>query len=139
MKSVVKKSIQRNAIVVDDVFQDNLGGNSRTVMVATVSPASDNYEETLSTLRYADSAKRIVCHAVVNEDPSARIIRELRAELESLKERLKVRYHSINDGSSSVIRGRSADASRVFSVRHAAERTGGPSGAGPTERGAEGV
>ena len=67
-----------------------MGGNSRTVMVATISPASDNYEETLSTLRYADRAKRIVCHAVVNEDPNGRIIRELRSELEFLKEQLKV-------------------------------------------------
>lgn len=57
--------------------------------VATVSPAADNYEETLSTLRYADRAKRIVNHAVVNEDPNARIIRELRQEVEALKEMLK--------------------------------------------------
>ena len=70
-------------------FQDNLGGNSRTVMVATISPSADNYEETLSTLRYADRAKRIVNHAVVNEDPNARIIRELRAEVDALKEMLK--------------------------------------------------
>lgn len=42
-------------------------------MVATVSPSSDNYEETLSTLRYADRAKRIVNHAVINEDPNARV------------------------------------------------------------------
>ena len=42
-------------------------------MVATVSPAADNYEETLSTLRYADRAKRIVNHAVVNEDPNAKV------------------------------------------------------------------
>lgn len=55
------------------MFQDNLGGNSKTVMVATVSPASDNYEESLSTLRYADRAKRIVNHAVVNEDPNSRV------------------------------------------------------------------
>lgn len=54
-------------------WQDNLGGNSKTVMVATVSPASDNFEETLSTLRYADRAKRIVNHAVVNEDPNSRV------------------------------------------------------------------
>jgi len=53
--------------------QDNLGGNSKTVMVATVSPASDNFEETLSTLRYADRAKRIMNHAVVNEDPNSRV------------------------------------------------------------------
>ena len=70
------------------LLKDNIGGNSRTVMVATVSPAADNYEETLSTLRYADRAKRIVNHAVVNEDPNARIIRELRAEVEALKDML---------------------------------------------------
>ncbi|XP_063219921.1 kinesin-like protein KIF13A isoform X3 [Bacillus rossius redtenbacheri] len=71
------------------LLKDNLGGNSKTVMVATISPAADNYEETLSTLRYADRAKRIVNHAVVNEDPNARIIRELRQEVEALKEMLK--------------------------------------------------
>lgn len=57
-------------------------------MIATVSPAADNYEETLSTLRYADSAKRIVNRAVVNEDPNAKIIRELRTEVETLRQQL---------------------------------------------------
>ncbi|KAH8321320.1 hypothetical protein KR074_001668 [Drosophila pseudoananassae] len=71
------------------LLKDNLGGNSRTVMVATISPSADNYEETLSTLRYADRAKRIVNHAVVNEDPNARIIRELRHEVETLRSMLK--------------------------------------------------
>uniref|UniRef100_A0A8C5FWS8 Kinesin family member 13A n=1 Tax=Gadus morhua TaxID=8049 RepID=A0A8C5FWS8_GADMO len=70
------------------LLKDNLGGNSKTAMIATVSPAADNYEETLSTLRYADRAKRIVNHAVVNEDPNARIIRELREEVEKLREQL---------------------------------------------------
>ncbi|CAK9801954.1 Kinesin-like protein KIF13A [Anthophora quadrimaculata] len=70
------------------LLKDNLGGNSKTVMVATISPAADNYEETLSTLRYADRAKRIVNYAVINEDPNARIIRELRQEVETLKEML---------------------------------------------------
>lgn len=65
-----------------------MGGNSQTAMIATISPAADNYEETLSTLRYADRAKRIVNHAVVNEDPNARVIRELREEVEKLKEQL---------------------------------------------------
>ena len=55
------------------LLKDNLGGNSKTVMVATVSPSGDNYEETLSTLRYADRAKRIENHAVVNEDPNAKV------------------------------------------------------------------
>ncbi|XP_025092061.1 kinesin-like protein KIF13A isoform X3 [Pomacea canaliculata] len=70
------------------LLKDNLGGNSKTVMVATISPAADNYEETLSTLRYADRAKRIVNHAVINEDPNARIIRELREEVETLRQQL---------------------------------------------------
>eukprot|EP00731_Ephydatia_muelleri_P010946 Em0005g1532a len=67
------------------LLKDNLGGNSRTVMVATISPAEDNYEETLSTLRYADRAKKIVNHAVINEDPNSRVIRELREEVEKLR------------------------------------------------------
>ncbi|KAF6726257.1 Kinesin-like protein KIF13B [Oryzias melastigma] len=70
------------------LLKDCLGGNSRTAMVATVSPAADNYDETLSTLRYADRAKSIVNHAVVNEDPNARIIRELREEVEKLRVQL---------------------------------------------------
>ncbi|CAH1248127.1 KIF13A [Branchiostoma lanceolatum] len=70
------------------LLKDNLGGNSKTAMIATISPALDNYEETLSTLRYADRAKRIVNHAVVNEDPNARIIRELREEVDKLKVQL---------------------------------------------------
>ena len=71
-------------------LQDNLGGNSKTVMIATISPAADNYEETLGTLHYADRAKRIINHAVINEDPNARIIRELREEVEQLKQQLTV-------------------------------------------------
>uniref|UniRef100_A0A8C5SS00 Kinesin-like protein n=1 Tax=Laticauda laticaudata TaxID=8630 RepID=A0A8C5SS00_LATLA len=70
------------------LLKDSLGGNSKTAMVATVSPAADNYDEILSTLRYADRAKNIVNHAVVNEDPNARIIRELREEVEKLREQL---------------------------------------------------
>ncbi|XP_031733157.1 kinesin-like protein KIF13B isoform X1 [Anarrhichthys ocellatus] len=70
------------------LLKDSLGGNSRTAMVATISPSADNYDETLSTLRYADRAKSIVNHAIVNEDPNARIIRQLREEVEKLKEQL---------------------------------------------------
>ncbi|XP_035380565.1 kinesin-like protein KIF13B isoform X2 [Electrophorus electricus] len=70
------------------LLKDSLGGNSRTAMVATISPAADNYDETLSTLRYADRAKNIVNHAVVNEDRNARIVRELREEVEKLRQQL---------------------------------------------------
>eukprot|EP00736_Rhodelphis_marinus_P011849 Rmarinus@m.739 len=72
------------------LLRESLGGNARTLIVAAVSPSSSNYEETMSTLRYADRAKRIVNHAVVNEDPNVRLIKELRAELEQLKEALRI-------------------------------------------------
>ncbi|XP_050727701.1 kinesin-like protein KIF13A isoform X3 [Eriocheir sinensis] len=84
------------------LLKDNLGGNSRTVMVATVSPAADNFEETLSTLRYADRAKRIVNHAVVNEDPNAKIIRELREEVETLRTQLQSLRQMTRDGPGSL-------------------------------------
>ncbi|XP_076472473.1 kinesin-like protein unc-104 [Babylonia areolata] len=70
------------------LLRENLGGNSKTAMVAALSPADINYDETLSTLRYADRAKQIVCKAVVNEDPNARLIRELKEEVTRLKELL---------------------------------------------------
>ena len=70
------------------LLKDSIGGNSLTAMIAAISPADINYEETLSTLRYADSAKRIKNHAVVNEDPNARMIRELKEELAQLRLKL---------------------------------------------------
>eukprot|EP00040_Diaphanoeca_grandis_P005617 m.33711 g.33711 ORF g.33711 m.33711 type:complete len:1456 (-) comp16859_c1_seq1:91-4458(-) len=72
------------------LLRENLGGNSRTCMVAALSPADINYDETLSTLRYADSAKQIVCKAIVNEDPNAKIIRELREEIKRLTQMINV-------------------------------------------------
>lgn len=54
-------------------------------MIAALSPADVNFDETLSTLRYADRAKQIVCRAKVNEDPNARLIRELKEEVLRLK------------------------------------------------------
>jgi len=67
------------------ILQNALGGNSKTIMVCALSPASINYEETLSTLRYADRAKKIMNKAVVNESPQERMIRELREENDKLK------------------------------------------------------
>merc|ERR1712224_571693 len=88
-KSKAKKDfIPYRDSVLTWLLKDNLGGNSRTVMVAAVSPSGDNYEETLSTLRYADRAKRIENHAVINEDPNATLIRELRGEVEKLRAQL---------------------------------------------------
>lgn len=70
------------------LLKDSLGGNSMTAMIAAISPADINYDETLSTLRYADSAKRIKNHAVVNEDANARMIRELKEELDLLRSKM---------------------------------------------------
>lgn len=67
------------------ILQNALGGNSKTLMICAISPSSDNYEETLSTLRYADQAKRIKCHAVINESESDHKIRELQKENDELK------------------------------------------------------
>jgi len=58
-------------------------------MIAAISPADINYDETLSTLRYADRAKSIVCKAVINEDANAKLIRDLRDEILKLKDLLK--------------------------------------------------
>ena len=67
------------------ILQNALGGNSKTLMICALSPADDNYEETLSTLRYADQAKKIKLNAVVNESETDKLIRELRAENERLQ------------------------------------------------------
>ncbi|RKP07746.1 hypothetical protein THASP1DRAFT_5696, partial [Thamnocephalis sphaerospora] len=70
------------------LLKDSLGGNSRTAMIAAISPA--DYDETLSTLRYAYAAKKIQNKAVVNEDPNAKVIRELKEELQMLRTKLAV-------------------------------------------------
>ena len=67
------------------LLKDSLGGNSKTIMIATISPADVNHGETLSTLRYANRAKNIINKPTVNEDPNVKIIRELRHEIDRLK------------------------------------------------------
>ncbi|XP_008113231.2 kinesin-like protein KIF14 isoform X1 [Anolis carolinensis] len=67
------------------LLKESLGGNSKTTMIATVSPAARNVEETLSTLRYAQQACYIVNIAKVNEDINAKLIQDLKAEIEKLK------------------------------------------------------
>ena len=65
--------------------QSSLGGNTKTVMIANVGPADYNTSETLSTLRYADRAKRIENKPNVNEDPEHAMIREYQEEIERLR------------------------------------------------------
>ncbi|UYV61046.1 KIF3C, partial [Cordylochernes scorpioides] len=70
------------------LLQDSLGGNSKTVMVANIGPASYNYEETVITLRYASRAKKIKNKPRVNEDPKDALLREFQLEIERLKGQL---------------------------------------------------
>ncbi|CAB1324716.1 unnamed protein product, partial [Coregonus sp. 'balchen'] len=67
------------------LLKESLGGNSKTAMIATLSPAGINVEESLSTLRYAKQARMIINVAKVNEDTNAKLIRELKAEVEKLR------------------------------------------------------
>ena len=67
---------------------DSLGGNSKTVMIANIGPADYNYEETVTTLRYADRAKNIKNAPKINEDPKDAMIRQYQEELAKLKQAL---------------------------------------------------
>ncbi|XP_023227413.1 osmotic avoidance abnormal protein 3-like [Centruroides sculpturatus] len=67
------------------LLQDSLGGNTKTLMVACISPADNNYDETLSTLRYANRAKNIQNKPKINEDPKDALLREYQEEIERLK------------------------------------------------------
>lgn len=66
-------------------MKDSLGGNTRTLMVACLSPADNNYDETLSTLRYANRAKNICNKPHINEDPKDTMLREYQEEIKKLK------------------------------------------------------
>ncbi|XP_074492652.1 kinesin-like protein KIF1A isoform X16 [Sebastes fasciatus] len=91
-KNKKKKKVENHIPYRDSVLtwllRENLGGNSRTAMIAALSPADINYDETLSTLRYADRAKQIRCNAVINEDPNNRLVRELKEEVSRLRDLL---------------------------------------------------
>lgn len=70
------------------ILANALGGNSRTLMICAISPSGDNYVETLSTLRYADQAKKIKNKATINESATDKLIRELTEENEDLKKKM---------------------------------------------------
>lgn len=72
------------------LLQDSLGGNTKTVMVANIGPADWNYDETLSSLRYANRAKNIKNKPRINEDPKDAMLREFQEEIQKLKAMLAV-------------------------------------------------
>lgn len=82
---LVKIKISKSPLLL----QDSLGGNTKTLMVACLSPADNNYDETLSTLRYANRAKNIKNKPKINEDPKDAMLREYQEEIHKLKEMLE--------------------------------------------------
>ncbi|XP_026743033.1 kinesin-like protein Klp98A [Trichoplusia ni] len=84
-KGAKKVFIPYRDSVLTWLLKDSLGGNSKTIMIAAISPADCNYGETLSTLRYANRAKNIINKPTINEDPNVKLIRELREEIEKLR------------------------------------------------------
>ncbi|GMF15758.1 unnamed protein product [Phytophthora lilii] len=83
------------------LLQDSLGGNTKTVMIANCGPADYNYEETLTTLRYASRAKNIKNKPKINEDPKDAMIREFQEEIEALKAKLLAIEKQASEGVSS--------------------------------------
>ncbi len=72
------------------LLQDSLGGNSKTIMIACVSPADVNFEETLNTLKYANRARNIKNKAVINRDPSSAKLDALKRRIQELESALAV-------------------------------------------------
>ena len=83
-----KKAPFRDSVLTK-LLQNALGGNSKTIMIAALSPAGINYDETMSTLRYADRAKQIKNKATVNESATDKLIRQMKEENEKLKKMLE--------------------------------------------------
>ena len=67
------------------LLQDSLGGNTKTIMIANISPADYNYDETIGTLRYASRAKNIKNKPTVNQDPKDAMLKEYADEIQKLK------------------------------------------------------
>ena len=83
-----KKHVPYKDSKLTRLLADSLGGNTKTVMFANISPASFNYEETYGTLRYASRAKMIKNAPKINEDPKDALLRKYEEEIKALKEQL---------------------------------------------------
>ena len=89
-KEVSKKGAKQSVVPFRDsvltwLLRESLGGNAVTVMLAALSPADINYDETLNTLRYAESAKKVVLTAKVNKDNTNDLLAQLQAEMDALQ------------------------------------------------------
>lgn len=114
------------------LLKESLGGNSKTTMIATVSPASIHQEETLTTLRYAATARRVVNIVKINEDPKIKRIRELEHENDVLKQRLALMENtSMNRGRASSVCKQSPTCPRTASPSEATKRRSNISNSSP--------
>ncbi|KAE8743646.1 hypothetical protein FOCC_FOCC010790 [Frankliniella occidentalis] len=113
------------------LLQDSLGGNSKTVMCANIGPADYNYDETISTLRYANRAKNIKNRVRVNEDPKDALLRKFQTEIETLRRQLEDREAGIvSEGSES--EAESSNGEEEGGKTEKKERKKRSSGSGPT-------
>eukprot|EP01065_Artemidia_motanka_P033648 TRINITY_DN4066_c0_g1_i1.p1 TRINITY_DN4066_c0_g1~~TRINITY_DN4066_c0_g1_i1.p1 ORF type:complete len:895 (+),score=300.33 TRINITY_DN4066_c0_g1_i1:63-2687(+) len=79
------------------VLMESLGGNSKTIMIAAVSPFSGNYEDSLNTLRYANKAKDIVCKAKRNDEKGQMIVSAMRGAMDQLRQQLKEKTEEMDE------------------------------------------
>ncbi|KAF5308148.1 hypothetical protein FQR65_LT06327 [Abscondita terminalis] len=86
VKNSRKRFVPYRDSVLTWLLKDTLGGNSKTIMIATVSPSTACYNETINTLRFGQRAKKIISRPIVIDDPKESTIRELRAEIAKLKQ-----------------------------------------------------
>jgi len=93
-KKVQKRVVPYRSSKLTHLLQNSLGGNAKTIMIAAIAPSNVNFEETMSTLRYADRAKKIKNKAKINEDPNVKLIRGLKQEIEMLRKQLKNAAHN---------------------------------------------
>lgn len=90
-KLLINEHVPFRDSVLTWILKESLGGNSKTYMIATVSPSDLHYNESLSTLRYAYNAKQIINTVKVNEDPNDKLIRVLRNEIDTLRSQLLIK------------------------------------------------
>lgn len=97
-------------------MQDSLGGNTKTVMVACVGPADYNYDETMSTLRYANRAKNIKNKPKINEDPKDALLRQFQDEIARLQQMLEA------SGGNTAVGGNQLDVEQLQQMKAATEQ-----------------
>lgn len=98
-KSITQQHTPYRDSKLTRLLQDSLGGNAKTLMIASIGPASYNYDETINTLNYASLARCIRNRPRLNEDPKDALLRELQREIDSLRSKLSRKDGTTNNHS----------------------------------------